>query len=181
MKVKVFMLIFVLVATGAVAGYAQEKPLNHKLALGFHLNQNQQDFGFGLQITTPYFANRKVAVRLRGSLMWNQHLNDESITVWSPYSNMSLGVVGIGGEVASFLRLYGEGGVVIMFPSSDFSTKSYQFGGYGLFGFEFFMDSNNSYFIEIGGIGTGAVADKVVGKPIYSNGMLINVGFRYQF
>ena len=54
-------------------------------------------------------------------------------------------------------------------------------GGYGLFGFEFFMNSRNNYFIEIGGVGTGAVADKVANSPIYSNGLLINVGFRHQF
>jgi hypothetical protein len=35
-----------------------------------------------------------------------------------------------------------------------------------------------SYFIELGGIGVGANADKVPGKPIYSNGFLISVGVR---
>jgi hypothetical protein len=35
-----------------------------------------------------------------------------------------------------------------------------------------------SYFIELGGVGTGANADKVTGNPIYSNGFLISVGFR---
>ena len=180
MKIK-SILVAVMMLIGVTAGFAQEKPLNSKMALGFHLNQNQQDFGFGLQATSPYFANQKVAVRLRGSLMWNQHVNNDNLTVWSPYSNVSLGVVGVGGEIADFIRLYGEGGVVLLFPNSDFSSNSSQLGGYGLFGFEFYMSSNNSYFIEIGGIGTGAVADKVATNPIYSNGMLINVGFRYQF
>ncbi len=181
MKIKSIVLTIIVMLAGISAGYSQSKPLNSKVTLGFHLNQNQQDFGFGLQATSPYFANQKVAVRLRGSLMWNQHVNNDNITVWSPYSNVSLGMVGVGGEIADFIRLYGEGGVVMLFPSSDFSSNSFQPGGYGLFGFEFYMSGNNSYFIEIGGIGTGAIADKVVSKPIYSNGMLINVGFRYQF
>jgi len=79
------------------------------------------------------------------------------------------------------MRLYGEGGIIALFPSSRFSGETFILGGYGLFGFEFFFDSKNNYFIEIGGIGTGAVAEKVSGQPIYSNGILINVGYRYQF
>ena len=38
--------------------------------------------------------------------------------------------------------------------------------------------NRNSYFIEIGGIGTGATADKVANKPIYSNGLMLSTGFR---
>ncbi len=181
MKSRSVIFAIILLVAGVANGYSQKKPLSTKMALGFHLKQNQHDFGIGLNITSPYFASQRVAVRLKGNLMWNQYLNNDDVTVWSPYSNLSLGVVGVGGELADFIRLYGEGGVVLLFPSDEFSTQNTRFGGYGLFGFEFFMAHNNSYFIEIGGIGTGAVADKVVGKPIYSNGMLINVGFRYQF
>jgi hypothetical protein len=79
------------------------------------------------------------------------------------------------------MRLYGEGGVIVLFPSSEFSSESEVLGGYGLFGFEFFFSHQSNYFIEIGGIGTGAVADKASGKPIYSNGLLINVGLRHHF
>jgi formate-dependent phosphoribosylglycinamide formyltransferase (GAR transformylase) len=74
--------------------------------------------------------------------------------------------------------LYGEGGIILLFPSAIFSTNSSEFGGYGLFGFEFFMHSKMNYFLEIGGVGSGAVADKVIAKPIYSNVLLINLGFR---
>ena len=44
-----------------------------------------------------------------------------------------------------------------------------------------FMDKSSNYFIEIGGVGSGATADKVVGNPIYANGLMINVGYRYVF
>ena len=43
------------------------------------------------------------------------------------------------------------------------------------------MDKSSNYFIEIGGVGSGATADKVVGNPIYANGLMINVGYRYVF
>lgn len=74
--------------------------------------------------------------------------------------------------------MYGEGGILGLFPSSDFSSKKFVFGGYGLFGFEFFMNQMNKYFIELGSCGTGAKADKIATKPIYSNGFLISTGFR---
>lgn len=182
MKLRTIILTVILVVTtGVTTGYAQKNVLKNSIALGYHLTQNQQDFGIGLDVTSPYFAAEKVAIRLKGNLMWNQHLTDENITVWSPYSNVSLGVVGVGGEIAHMIRLYGEGGMVLLFPSKNVSGKTIVSGGYGLFGFEFLVGTKVNYHIEIGGIGTGAVADKVAGKPVYSNGMLINTGFRVYF
>jgi hypothetical protein len=110
--------------------------------------------------------------------MFNQNPK-EGETVWMPYSNVSLGLIGISAVIVEHIRLYGEGGTVLLFPSDSFSSKSIVVGGYGLFGFEFFMDKNGCYFIELGGIGTGAVADKVLSKPIYSNGFTISTGFRF--
>jgi hypothetical protein len=52
-------------------------------------------------------------------------------------------------------------------------------GGYGLFGFEFFFTKFGNYFIEIGAVGTGAKADKVASKPIYSNGLTVSTGMRF--
>ena len=115
-------------------------------------------------------------------MQYYQYLNSEKETTWSPYGTYQLGVIGVGGMAGGFARFYGEGGVVLITPSSDFSNSSTEIGGYGLFGFEFFMSSDPdvpvSYFIELGGIGSGAKADKVFGSPIYSNGFLISVGFR---
>lgn len=159
---------------------AQES-LNKKFGIGGQVGQYQREFGIGLNMTTPYFANEKMAIRLKGNLIWNEHLGNNSEITWSPYSNMSLGFVQSVGEINNFVRIYGEGGAIWLFPSSKFSSKSIQFGGYGLFGFEFFFDKHLNYFLEAGGVGTGARADKIVGNPIYSNGFLINVGIRAQF
>ncbi|MBX2970627.1 MAG: hypothetical protein KF803_14750 [Cyclobacteriaceae bacterium] len=159
---------------------AQES-LNKNFGIGGHVGQHQKDFGIGINITSPYFANQKMAVRLKGSLVWNEHLNSDSETTWSAYSNLSLGFVQSVAEINNSVRLYGEGGLILLFPSGEFSSESIQFGGYGLFGFEFFIDKHINYFFEAGGVGTGAKADKIVRKPIYSNGFLINVGVRVQF
>lgn len=179
MKKNVFTLLIGLLIF--LSGYAQKGSLGTKMGFGFQLAQYQSDFGIGLNITSPFFAGKRLAIRSKGNVMWNQHLSDKGETVWTPYANLSFGVVGVAREIGDFLRLYGEGGMVILYPSNDFSEKKVLTGGYGLFGFEFFMDGHSNYYIEIGGIGTGAVAEKAIGKPIYSNGLLINVGYRYQF
>ena len=157
---------------------AQESNISNEFGFGFHLNQYQDDFGLGLNLTSPYFLYDNIAVRVRGNLMFYQHVKDNE-TVWSPYSSISFGVVGVGGYVGNSIRLYGEGGIIGLFPSTEFTNESFVFGGYGLFGFEFFMSKNINYYIELGGVGTGAKADKLPANPIYSNGFLISVGFRF--
>lgn len=157
-----------------------QEALNKNFGIGGQVGQHQNDFGIGLNMTSPYFATGKMAVRLKGNLIWNEHINSNSETTWASYSNLSLGFVQSVGEINNFLRIYGEGGVIWLLPSDEFSSKSIQLGGYGLFGFEFFFDKHFNYFFEAGGVGTGAKADKIVGNPIYSNGFLINVGIRTQ-
>ncbi len=160
------------------AGLAQENTLSKGFSFGFQLGQYQNDFGIGVNVASPYFLGNRVAIRAKGNFMWNEHLMDGKST-WSEYTNASVGVVAMAGEIANIIRLYGEGGVLFIFPNANFSTASSEVGGYGLFGFEFFFYQRGNYYIEIGGIGTGAVADKIATEPIYSNGLLINVGFRF--
>ena len=69
----------------------------------------------------------------------------------------------------------------MILPNSDFSSKSLVLGGYGLFGFEFKIAPRFAYFIELGAVGTGATADKIESKPVYSNGFLTNVGLKIGF
>lgn len=154
-----------------------EGQISTKTGIGFQLNQYQRDFGIGLTLTSPYFANHKIAVRFRGNVMFNEHTKNDQ-TEWTPYSNVSVGLIGMAREIKDFMRLYGEGGVIALLPSSEFSSENVVFGGYGLFGFEFYIINKLNYFIEIGGIGTGAKADKITNNPIYSNGLLICVGIR---
>ena len=156
---------------------AQEAKLNSGTGFGLQLGQHQRDFGAGLNVTSPYFLNERLALRLRGNLQYHEHAKGDE-TIWSAYSNASVGVIGVVGNVGD-IRLYSEGGVIGLFPSESFSSESSRFGGYGLFGFEFFFNNRGNYFIEIGGVGTGAKADKLPGKPIFSNGLVISTGFRF--
>lgn len=157
-------------------GKAQEDHLNRGHNFGYQLSQYQQDFGFGLNYGTPLLF-KSFGFRAKYNLMFHQHIAG-SLSTWSPYSNFSLGLTGFGGQVGSHIRIYGEGGLLLILPSSAFSSRSTQFGGYGLFGFEFFNSSGFNYFIEMGGVGTGATADKLPYQPIYSNGLSLSTGFR---
>jgi hypothetical protein len=153
-------------------------------SVGFKLNQAKQDFGMGLDLTSPYFLYNKVAVRGQVLFQFHEYFNvTQSESVWAPYVVSRLGLVGVGGRPLPFLRLYGEGGGVVGFPASDVSSSSEFVGAYGHFGFEFFMSNSErefvSYYIELGAVGTGAVADKLASKPIYHNGFNIGVGFRF--
>lgn len=160
---------------------AQENSVSSKLGFGMQLGQYQDDFGIGLHLTSPYFLHNNIALRVRGNIMWNEHPGSDNKITWSSYSNLSFGLIGVAGRIKDFARLYSEGGIIFLYPSSNFSTANYEIGGYGLFGFEFFFDPKMNYFIEIGGVGTGAIKDKIPGEPIYSNGLMVNVGFRYAF
>ncbi len=155
--------------------------LNKNFGIGLQVGQHQNDFGIGLNVSSPYFSNQKMTVRLKANLVWNEHPDNNSEATWTPYSNLSIGFVQSVGEINNFVRVYGEGGAILLFPSSEFSSESTNFGGYGLFGFEFYFDEHYNYFFEAGGVGTGAREDKITGNPIYSNGFLVNVGFRAQF
>lgn len=157
---------------------AQTSTIPNGTTAGIQLNQYQQDFGMGIYLTSPWFANQRIAIRTRGNVMFHEHLQNGE-TTWTPYLNTSLGVAAITGTVGDFIRLYGEGGIIGLFPSEEFTLESFEFGGYGLFGFEFYMNRTSNYFIEIGGLGTGARADNVLNSPIYSNGLLLSTGFRF--
>ena len=176
MKKLILISLLAFLSFGVTVG--QNEQISHKFGVGFQLNQYQKDFGLGINITSPYFAGHNVALRLRGNYMFFEHVNNGE-TIWTPYSNISLGILG-GSIVGDFMRLYGEGGIVCILPSSEFSSESFVIGGYGIFGFEFYIIENLNYFIEMGGIGTGAKADKVTNKPIYSSGFMISTGIRMQ-
>ena len=167
-----FILFLCLSSTSTIAQMA-----SNKLGVGFRISQIQNDFGIGLDFISPYFANAKVAIRVGGSFQWLEHLLGTEIT-WTPYQNGQIGIRGRQFLVDNRIFVYGEGGFMIIFPNDEFSSESSEFGGYGLFGFEFKPYDKFGFYLEVGGAGTGATADKIVSKPIYSNGFLTSAGCR---
>lgn len=174
------LLITLLFSLFTISVFAQEQDtINTGFGFGFHLNQFQRDFGMGINVTSPFFADDKLAFRVQGNILWLQHPDPEGISTWTDYNNITFGLVTVSGVIKNFVRLYSEGGLLLLFPSEDFSSEKIELGGYGFFGFEFFTDKRSNYFLEIGGMGTSAIADKIPTEPIYSNGLSVSAGIRY--
>ncbi len=176
---KAFLFAFIALISIQLSGQEEKKSIGDGFGFGFQLNQYQHNFGLGVNLHSPYFLYNNIAFRLRANLMYNEYVQNQE-TIWTPYSNLMFGVVSGRTKISDAICLYGEGGMILIFPDENFSSASNEIGGYGLFGFEFYHSAEFNYFIEMGGVGVEAVADKVENKPLYSNGLLINVGFRIQ-
>jgi len=173
------LLVFAILAITTAQGQ-EDDPLPKGMSFGFNISEIQNDFGVGIDFASPYFLADRVGIRARANLRWFEHIDENLSSTWSPYGQFSLGVVSVAREFSDVLRLYGEGGVIGIVPDETFSSESFEFGGYGLFGFEFFVMPKLNYYMEIGGVGTGARADGVIGDPIFSNGLSVAAGFRVQ-
>lgn len=147
--------------------------------VGFQLNNYAGDFGLGINVSSPYLFGEGVRLKARVNAMFLEYIENGE-TTWEPYLNVTVGSF-TSARISDAVGLYGEGGLIVVFPSDQFSSTSSHFGGYGLFGFEFYFSDSFTYFIEAGGIGVGAVANKVENKPIYSNGFLTSVGCKAKF
>jgi len=153
---------------------------SNKIEIGFNISQYQKDFGIGLHVVSPYFMMKMVAIKAGANIQWFEN-SDGIETTLTTYQNIQVGMRSRSNLVSHGISVYGEGGVFIILPHRDFSSQSSVVGGYGVFGFEFRILPGFAYFIELGGVGSGATADKIAGKPIYSNGFLTNVGLKIGF
>ena len=152
--------------------------LPRKMTVGFNLNNFGRDFGLGLNVSSPTFFGGHAAIRATANYQWVSHLNTKGQEMWTGYTLFHLGAVGINKAIADGIFLYGEGGVSLTVMDATMSSEQAVIGGYGLFGFEFLMPGPVSYYIELGGSGSGAVADKLPSSPIVANGFLAATGFR---
>lgn len=98
-----------MIAGFSLYAQSQEAAIHTGTGFGFQLNQYQRDFGLGLNFTSPFFAHDMLAVRLRANMMYNESVQNFKSS-WVSYSNASLGLVGVGGMIGEYIRLYGEGG-----------------------------------------------------------------------
>jgi hypothetical protein len=151
-------------------------------SVGWDISSFSNNYGFGVRVDTPRFANGKVHVQLAGNFAWVQGVPvDSTDTTWAPYTLIRVGIIRSSPIRNLPLRFYGGGGVALILPTNKVSEKSAQGGGYGVTGLELAMPENENvrWFVELGGMGTGAKADRLATSPIYANGFIIGWGFRY--
>lgn len=164
------------ISTASMAANEFDPEIYRHASIGYELDRFHNEFGVGMNVTSPFFLDGRLAIQgaiIRSS--YNAVIDNEY--TWLNYNTYKVGLVG-SHPITSNIRTYGVGGVVYLTPNNQMSDKSSVTGGYGAFGFEFLQDRRVTYFVELGGIGTGARADKLPGKPIYSNGFLETVGFK---
>lgn len=157
--------------------FSQDRELNN-IGFGIQLQQVQNDFGFGVHLLSPSFGY----FRAKGSynLNWFIHESSTGQSTWTTYSSFNFGTR-YQTLVSNYINIYVEGGPQILLNNAKTSSEEVNFGGYGLFGFEFFLsgDSNTSYFIELGASGNNSKADKTFTKPKMGNGFITSVGYRF--
>ncbi len=158
-KLVILTVMVVLAATTWAEGTKGEN-----LSLGYKLEEINNNFGLHLDVVSPKIF-KFFNVRASGGFVAD-HMDFDDY-----HNSFLLGVRGSGGAVSDVISLYGEAGLITIKDSDE-----YLFGGYGLFGFEFFTSENFkspvSYFIELG---TNNCSD-----DLYS-GFTTNVGVRYYF
>ena len=182
-RIIIFCVALVLLIIHSSSVLAQDETIAKcsNLSLGYTLNNFHENFGYGLTLTSPYFLYDHVAIRLSVSQSFLNGIPEGKTEYeWMPYTVYKLGIVSASGVTNQSIRLYGEGGLVYIIPNDNFSAEEFVSGWYGIFGFEFFTNKDSSfcYFIELGGTGIGARAEKLPGKPLYANGFTTSVGLR---
>jgi len=174
---KILSLIALLSVTTMLQG--QQRSFD-KFSYGIQIVNFHNEFGYGIHIISPEFFNLRID--LRSNQNWLNYIDEHNNQTWSEFYTMQFGII-YQNRITDHVSLYSEGGTICILPNAKFSDESISFGGYGMFGFEFFLTENTkrnpSYFIEFGGIGTSVTADKIVSNPKYVNGFLISVGFRF--
>jgi hypothetical protein len=148
-------------------------------SFGFELDSFQQDFGFGGRVTSPNIAH---FIRFSGSggIAWVPNALPLKTTqdTWAPYYYGRLQLELTGPQLGPVLT-YAFAGAILVGAPSDLSSTEVNVGGLGGFGFEFLIGRYSSYYVELGALGTGATADRLVDSPIFANGFLITVGSRF--
>ncbi|MDX1905890.1 MAG: hypothetical protein SF053_02580 [Bacteroidia bacterium] len=162
-----------------VLALGQQRP---GLTAGLHLTETGQQFGIGLNVSTPAFARGMLAVRATGTMSYYEVPGTtEQPMDWSRFAQARLGLVSYAPVCACGVRVYGETGPATFRPNPAFADGGWQVGWYGLFGAEFLMSEQSLFFFEMGGQGISSDRAGMPGDyPSIANGFIAAAGFRIQ-
>ena len=179
------MMTLALSTNRAVAQAGKEPATNVGPSIGMTIQRLQDNFGVSGTWSSRAFFNEKARITASGGVAWYPNGTGASgDQEWVPFGHSRF-VLESGHRVGrSPLRLYGFGGAILIFRSERLSNDVLALAGTGGFGFEFFaptsmMNAPVSYFIEIGGVGSGARATNLPGQPILLNGFVLQSGLRF--
>jgi len=177
--------LVIMLGAPRVSGQTPASATNTGAAVGMAVQRLQDDFGVSGFFTSPAFFGGNARVTVAGGAAWYPYGRTSSGDQdWVPFGHTRI-VAESGHRLGQApLRLYGFGGVILAFLPQRLSDDLLSVGGVGGFGFEFFAPTNSgsapvSYFIELGGVGSGARATNEPGRPVLLNGFLIQSGVRF--
>ncbi|MGB3181807.1 MAG: hypothetical protein WBB45_10485 [Cyclobacteriaceae bacterium] len=174
----ILVLLLSLLVLGSAFGQGREESDVWKY--GIHFSNWQQDGGGGISISSPFYKG--MSIRVKGQVMIHEYLDDNSgQTSLASFAASTAGLAFNIGRIGETVRIYGEGGPVVVLPSPEFSTDNLSFGGYLVMGSEYIASRSRtylSYFIETGYVGTLARADLDRHSRYYATGFMLNAGIR---
>jgi hypothetical protein len=153
------------------------------VSLGYSVERLHDSFALGARFATPAWFEGAFRVTAGGGIAWYSAEFGPNDELWQPFGHWWLSFEGGQRLAGTPLRLYGFGGPILLWLPSPLADDDISIGGQGGFGFEFHFsepdgDAPVSYFIELGGLGTGASASRYPREPLVANGFLARVGLR---
>lgn len=174
-----------LVAAATLASHGEARADDARPSAGYTIHRLQDDFALGALVSSPFFLHDALRVTLGGGIAWYPHATDDrGREDWAHYGDVRLVIEGGSRGPGDSTRVYGFGGPVLLLLPDRLSSDRVAVGGMGGFGFEHHFRGAGgewpvSYFIELGGIGSGARANALAGSPLLANGFFATVGFRW--
>lgn len=153
--------------------------LQAQVSLGIHINRQQDNFGYGINIYSPFLLKDKMRFAVKANMSFIENTNDPNRTLWNSFYNFN---AGFNYSFASDLAVkpYTELGAMISLTCPKFTDEKIHFGPYGLLGFAVPINKGELFF-ETGAVYTGAVAEKLNNRPTFVSGFTTTGGIRRNF
>jgi len=154
-----------------------------RISAGASMGIQGLDPGLGIDITSPAFLKRSLALRIHGSINWLEWSKVET-NDYVTYPELGATLV-FNTRPSQRMRLFVEAGPFILFPSREFSDRNFETGFTGLAGAEMFVTYGRhltvSFFFGGGLSICNADAEKLDSRPGYGDGFLFKNGLRCYF
>lgn len=158
---------------------AQEN--SKKISVGIHLNKQQNNFGYGLNIGSGNILNQPIHFKIKANMSFIENINDPNKTTWNSFYNFNAGFSYAPRIEQSLVQPYIEIGGAAILTCFKFTEEKIHFAPYALAGMELNMNTKSSIFFEMGGIYSAAVAERLVNRPTYISGFTTAVGWRFHW
>jgi hypothetical protein len=181
-SLKILFLLVGILTVNISTMISQTSPSADNFSAGVHVGQFKNDVFGGINITSPYFADKMLAIRVNANGKMFEYIPLEKTEYTrSSYYNLQLGLV-IRNKtgIANVLYPYIEFGGMGIIPNKDFTEKDLLMGLYMIGGLEGLSKTGRmGYFVDFGFEATNKdKAEKAIGSPYYTLGARIAIGWR---